>query len=312
MSLPVISEAPKELQSIRDWIRWASTMFARAELFFGHGTDNEWDEAAVLILWAIAQPWERLETIYDCHITEDESAVIRYLVNERIQLKVPSAYLTGEAYFAGLKFFVNPSVLVPRSPIAELILNGFEPWLVQYPTLILDMCTGSGCIGIAAAHMFEESEVDCVDISSDALDVARRNIALYKLEDRVKAIESDGFAQLDSQQYDLIMSNPPYVDIADIASMPAEFHAEPEIGLGSGRDGLDFTRHLLKESAKRLKPNGILVGEVGNSWPALEEAFPELCFFWPELENGGHGVFVLTQEQLTNAFGSDEPSTSIV
>lgn len=302
MSLSSLKSAPPELRTVRDWIRWASTMFARAELFFGHGTDNEWDEAAVLVLWAIAQPWTRLEHIYDCQVTEEEAEVIRYLINERIQLKVPAAYLTGEAFFAGLKFYVNPSVLVPRSPIAELIMSGFEPWLSFEPSQILDMCTGSGCIGIATAHVFENAEVDCVDISKDALEVATRNISLYQLGHRVEVIESDGFNGLGDKTYDMIISNPPYVDAEDIASMPDEFRAEPEIALASGGDGLDFTRTLLKESAKRLNKDGLLICEVGNSWPALESTFPEIPFFWPELRNGGTGVFILTQEQLVRGF----------
>jgi len=302
MSLTPLISAPPELVTIRDWIRWASTMFARAELYFGHGTDNEWDEAAVLVLWAIAQPWSRLEQIYECKLTAEESEVIRYLVNERIQLKVPAAYLTGEAFFAGLKFYVNPSVLVPRSPIAELIISGFEPWLAIEPHCVLDMCTGSACIGIATAHLFEGASVDCVDISEGALEVARRNIRRYQLDARVKTIESDGFSKLADKRYDLIISNPPYVDANDLATMPDEFHAEPKIGLASGADGLDFTRHLLEESARRLNPGGLLVCEVGNSWPALEQEYPLISFFWPELEHGGTGVFILTQEQLAQAF----------
>lgn len=277
-------------------------MFNRAELFFGHGTDNAWDEAAVLVLWAIAQPWERLTLISDCRLTDDEKNVITYLFNQRIELRVPAAYLTGEAWFAGLQFKVTPDVLVPRSPIAELLAVGFEPWLTTYPTKILDMCTGSGCIGIACASYFDDAFVDLVDISTAALAVAEENIAKHDLGDRVRVIESDGFSALGRERYDLIVSNPPYVDAADLASMPAEYHAEPELGLASGHDGLDFTRTMLKEASKRLNPGGLLVVEVGNSWEALEEAYPEISFLWPEFENGGHGVFVLTQEQLAVAF----------
>lgn len=302
MTLPTLVAPVNDLFTVKDWIRWGASMFNRAELFFGHGTDNAWDEAAVLVLWAIAQPWERLTLISDCRLTDDEKNVITYLFNQRIELRVPAAYLTGEAWFAGLQFKVTPDVLVPRSPIAELLAVGFEPWLTTYPTKILDMCTGSGCIGIACASYFDDAFVDLVDISTAALAVAEENIAKHDLGDRVRVIESDGFSALGRERYDLIVSNPPYVDAADLASMPAEYHAEPELGLASGHDGLDFTRTMLKEASKRLNPGGLLVVEVGNSWEALEEAYPEISFLWPEFENGGHGVFVLTQEQLAVAF----------
>ena len=302
MTLPTLVAPVNDLFTVKDWIRWGASMFNRAELFFGHGTDNAWDEAAVLVLWAIAQPWERLTLISDCRLTDDEKNVITYLFNQRIELRVPAAYLTGEAWFAELQFKVTPDVLVPRSPIAELLAVGFEPWLTTYPTKILDMCTGSGCIGIACASYFDDAFVDLVDISTAALAVAEENIAKHDLGDRVRVIESDGFSALGRERYDLIVSNPPYVDAADLASMPAEYHAEPELGLASGHDGLDFTRTMLKEASKRLNPGGLLVVEVGNSWEALEEAYPEISFLWPEFENGGHGVFVLTQEQLAVAF----------
>lgn len=302
MTLSTLVAPLNDLHTVKDWIRWGASIFNRAELFFGHGTDNAWDEAAVLVLWAIAQPWERLGVISDCRLTDDEKNVITYLFNQRIELRVPAAYLTGEAWFAGLQFKVTPDVLVPRSPIAELLAVGFEPWLTVYPTKILDMCTGSGCIGIACAMYFEDAEVDLVDISPEALVVAQENIHKHSMSDRVRAIESDGFNALGNGGYDLIVSNPPYVDAADLASMPQEYHAEPELGLASGDDGLDFTRTMLEEASKRLNVGGLLVVEVGNSWEALEEAYPHISFLWPEFENGGHGVFVLTQEQLAEAF----------
>lgn len=302
MTLSALVAPLNDLHTVKDWIRWGASIFNRAELFFGHGTDNAWDEAAVLVLWAIAQPWERLGVISDCRLTDDEKNVITYLFNQRIELRVPAAYLTGEAWFAGLQFKVTPDVLVPRSPIAELLAAGFEPWLTTYPTKILDMCTGSGCIGIACAMYFEDAEVDLVDISPEALIVARENIHKHAISDRVQAIKSDGFNALDDGGYDLIVSNPPYVDAADLASMPQEYHAEPELGLASGDDGLDFTRVMLEEASRRLNVGGLLVVEVGNSWEALEDAYPHISFLWPEFESGGHGVFVLTQQQLAEAF----------
>jgi len=187
---------------------------------------------------------------------------------------------------------------VPRSPIGELIQKKFQPWLAQEPARILDLCTGSGCIGIACAYAFPDAEVQLSDISFDALEVAEENIQQHSLEERVFAIQSDLFANLGGQQFDLIVSNPPYVDADDLASMPAEYHAEPEIGLGSGEDGLEFTRRLLREASDYLTDDGVLIVEVGNSWVALEEAYPDLPFTWIEFERGGHGVFMLRKTDL--------------
>ena len=317
-----------DLYTIRDWARWGASWFAQAKLYFGHGTDNPWDEALVLILWAVNQSWDNLDRIIDARLTQEEKEEIMVLFERRVQERIPAAYITGEAWFANLKFTVTRDVLVPRSPIAELIGDGFEPWLQVEPDSILDMCTGSGCIGIACAYAFPEASVDLVDISDAAIHVAQQNIKQHGLSERVHAIVSDGFDKLcDSpeltnnspertnncpertnnspelsskshKKYDLIVSNPPYVDLADLKSMPSEYHAEPSLGLGSGNDGLDFTRQLLPGAAKHLNDGGLLVVEVGNSWETLEAAYPAVPFVWPELENGGHGVFVLTAEQL--------------
>ncbi len=287
-----------ELLSIRDYIRWGASRFSAAELHFGHGTDNAWDEATQLVLHCLHLPWDSQPDVLNARLTHDERRHVVSLLEQRVSERVPAAYLIGKAWFCGLQFNVDERVLVPRSPLAELIENHFEPWLVAEPERILDLCTGSGCIGIAAAYAFPEARVDLSDISVDALAVAQSNIEDHQLQGRVNAIASDLFESLAGQRYDLIVSNPPYVDAEDLADMPAEFHAEPEIGLGSGADGLDFTRRLLLQAADHLSEQGVLIVEVGNSWPALEQALPQLPFTWLEFERGGDGVFVLTAEQL--------------
>ena len=231
-------------------------------------------------------------------LSEEEKDSISELFDRRINEKIPAAYLTGEAWFAGFKFVVDSRVLIPRSPIAELVEAEFSPWLVKTPATILDLCAGSGCIGIACAHYFPGSRVTLSDISTDALTVAEKNIEIHQLSQRVVALESDLFDGLGKERYDLIVSNPPYVDAEDLASMPKEYHHEPAIGLASGFDGLDFTRRLLREAVDHLSEEGVLVVEVGNSWEALDDAFPEIPFMWLEFERGGHGVFLLTAEQL--------------
>jgi ribosomal protein L3 glutamine methyltransferase len=237
--------------------------------------------------------------VLDSRLIIAERERICELIERRCKERVPMAYLINEAWFAGIPFFVDERVLVPRSPIAELIENGFTPWLVgDEVSNILDMCTGSGCIGIACAMTFPDAEVDLVDISSDALDVANINIKRHHLESRVHAIASDLFTELSGKQYDLIVTNPPYVDAKDIGSMPGEYSHEPVLGLGAGNDGLDCIRVILRNAADHLTEYGILVGEVGNSYTALSEAFPDVPFLWLDLQRGGHGVFVLTAGQL--------------
>jgi len=287
-----------QLHSFRDWVRWASSVFRSADLFYGHGTEDDYDEALVLALWAINQPWERIELLWDVRLVSEEEQRFFQAVKERVERRCPVAYITGESWFAGQRYEVNESVLVPRSPIAEMLNQGFEPWLTETPQRILDLCTGSGCIGIACAHVFEGTEVDLVDISADALAVANRNIELHGVGDRVRAIESDGFENLDSEKYDLIVSNPPYVSRDEYEALPQEYFAEPEIGLVSGDDGFDFVRMLLKTAATYLSDQGVLVVEVGHDWERFEACFPQYPFFWPDFENGGCGVFVLTRSQL--------------
>lgn len=287
------------LETVRDYIRWAATSFNREKVYFGHGSDNAWDEAVFLVLGALHLPWDTDPAVLDSRLIPAERERICGLIERRCKERVPMAYLINEAWFAGIPFFVDERVLVPRSPIAELIENGFTPWLVgDEVSNILDMCTGSGCIGIACAMAFPDADVDLVDISSDALDVANINIKRHHLDSRVNAIASDLFAGLADKQYDLIVTNPPYVDAGDIDSMPGEYSHEPALGLGSGDDGLDCIRVILRDAADYLTEYGVLVGEVGNSYVALSEAFPEVPFLWLDLERGGHGVFVLTAGQL--------------
>jgi ribosomal protein L3 glutamine methyltransferase len=295
------ADACKELVSLRDYIRWGVSQFTAANVYFGHGTDNAWDEAEFLVLHALHLSPPIDEKWLDTRLTVAEREQVFNLLQRRIEERVPAAYLTGRTWFAGLPFKVNQHVLVPRSPIAELIENQFEPWLINEPHTILDLCTGSGCIGIACAFAFPEAAVDLSDISAGALVVAQENIQLHGVEDRVRAVESDLFAGLKGQTYDLIVTNPPYVDEFDLAAMPAEYHAEPAIGLGSGADGLDFTRRLLCEVLDYLSDDGVLICEVGNSWVALEEAYPQIPFVWLEFERGGHGVFMLTARDLREA-----------
>lgn len=300
---PFAKSDAQSLETIMDWVRWGSSRFAEAGIYFGHGTDNPWDEAIFIVAWALHQPWDGLEKIANTRLTVSEKEVIYDLFVRRIVERIPAPYLTGVAWFGGYPYKVTPDVLVPRSPIAELIMAGFEPWLEQEPQHILDLCTGSGCIGIACAHQFAEAQVVLSDISLQALAIAQKNVAFHHVADRVQTVHSDGLAALTGQTFDLIVSNPPYVDAEDFASMPAEYHAEPALGLTSGADGLDFTRTFLRAAARYLNDGGIVVVEVGNSGEALEQAFPRVAFMWPELQHGGHGVFILTKEQLLNLDG---------
>ncbi|GLS25938.1 50S ribosomal protein L3 N(5)-glutamine methyltransferase [Marinibactrum halimedae] len=292
----------EELITVKDWVRWGATRFTQEQVFFGHGTDNAWDEALQLLMHVTSLPWDLVSTILDTRLTHDERKQALNFIQDRIDTRKPAAYLTGTGWFCGLPFTVNEHVLVPRSPIAELIDQQFEPWLRLPPERILDLCTGSGCIGIACAYAFPEAWIDLSDISAEALDVAWQNIHQHELDGRVQAIESDLFEHLKNQRYDLIVTNPPYVDAEDIADMPEEFHWEPQIALASGHDGLDFTRRLLKEAHDHLTEEGLLVCEVGNSWPALEALLPEVPFIWPEFSRGGHGVFILSRHQLQQCY----------
>lgn len=288
-----------ELHTLRDYIRWCLTAFHQHKVWFGHGNATAWDEASQLVLNAVHLPWDTDPAVLDARLTRAEKERILEFLRQRVELRRPLPYITGEAWFMGLPFYVDERVLIPRSPIAQLIEAGFEPWLRPGPVhRILDLCTGSGCIGIACAYAFEEAEVDLADISADALEVAQRNIERHRLGDRVSARQGDLFENLKGERYDLIVSNPPYVDAADLASMPAEYRHEPELALGSGADGLDITRRILREAADHLTEEGLLVVEVGNSEVHLMQAYPELPLVWVELDAGGNGVFTITAAEL--------------
>lgn len=288
---------PTRLRSLRDYIRWAVSRFQAENLFFGHGADNAWDEARQLVLGALHLPYEIADSYLDCRLEDEEGQLLHALIRRRITERVPTAYLLGEAWFYGLPFVVDERVLIPRSPIAELIAQQFEPWLPAVPTRILDLCTGSGCIGIACATAFPEAEVVLSDVSFAALEVANLNIERHGLEERVYTVQGDGFEGLSKQRFDLIVSNPPYVDAEDFADMPAEYHHEPALGLACGDDGLDLVRRMLAEAADHLTEQGILVVEVGNSQVHVEALYPEVDFTWMEFEYGGHGVFLLAAAQ---------------
>ncbi len=287
------------LVTLRDYLRWTLSEMNRHEVYFGHGHDEAWNEALQLVFNAVDLPWDSSLELLDSRLLPAERAKIVEYVAQRCQQRRPLPYITGEAWFMGLPFNVDDRVLIPRSPIAQLIEQEFQPWLGDVDVeRVLDLCTGSGCIGIACAYAFEHAEVDLVDLSDDALAVANTNIARHELEDRVRAIHSDLFNALDGEVYDLIVTNPPYVDAADLASMPNEYHHEPEMALGSGDDGLDITRRILKEAGRHLSEQGLLVVEVGNSEGHLMEAYPELPLIWVELEEGGNGVFVIDAPSL--------------
>lgn len=289
----------KALQTIRDMIRFATSKFNENGLFFGHGTDNAWDEAAALVFHTLHLSHELGGLVFDAHLTEKEKNTILTLIEKRITTRVPLAYLTHEALFAGLSFYVDERVLIPRSPFAELIANQFEPWVDPSQThAILDLCTGSGCIAIALAKAFPEAQVDASDISQDALAVANINALRHHLEDQITFYQSDLFESIPKKQYDLIVSNPPYVDAKDMAALPKEYSHEPVSGLAAGQDGLDYAVKIIQQSAKYLSPHGILFVEVGNSEAALVDKFPNIPFTWIEFENGGGGVFMLTHKDI--------------
>ncbi len=294
------STAKTELLTVRDYLRYAVSHFNAAGLSFGHGSDNAWDEAVYLTLHALHLPLDRLEPFLDARLLPHEREQLLDLYNRRCQDRLPAAYLTREAWLGEHRFYVDERVIVPRSFIAELLAEQLTPWIAD-PWAVesaLDLCTGSGCLAILTALAFPNAEVDAVDLSPDALSVAERNVADYHLADRVRLVHSDAFAGLAGKRYDLIISNPPYVDAESVAALPPEYLHEPEMALGSGDDGLDFTRIILAEAKKHLTDDGILVVEIGHNRDALEAAFPTLPFTWLDTAAGDEYVFMLRAADL--------------
>jgi ribosomal protein L3 glutamine methyltransferase len=288
--------------NVRQWTEWVDRKLDGADLHFGHGTDNARDEAAWLVLHAISA---RLDGSFDDwgrELDELEENQLRELLDARITQKLPLAYLTGIAHFAGLEFESGRAALVPRSPIAELVLDRFQPWIDSASaSQVLDMCTGSGCIAIAIALYLPWTRVDAVDISREALEIAARNVSRHAVEDRVNLIESDLFHSLPACRYDLIVANPPYVPVESINTLPGEYRAEPVLGLVSGSDGLNATLSILVDAPRFLSENGVLVCEVGESEERLLALLPQLPFLWLDFSRGGSGVFILTREELEHA-----------
>jgi ribosomal protein L3 glutamine methyltransferase len=287
-------------QTVAEALAWCEAQLRAHELWYGHGTDNPWDEAVQLVLAAAALPPDADRSVLDHLLTPEQGGRLRGWVARRVSERVPLPYLTGRAWFAGLPFVIDERAIIPRSPLAELVQNEFRPWLqpAAGPLRILDLCCGSGCIGIAAAHYIADAQVELADIDAAALQLARENVALHGVTERVRVTQSDLFEALAGRHYDVIVSNPPYVDADDLAAMPPEYQHEPALALGSGSDGLDITRRILRDAAAHLTDRGLLVVEVGNSWQALEQAYPDVPFTWVEFEHGGHGVFVLTAQEL--------------
>ena len=288
----------ENLRTVQDFIRWTSSQLSLSDVFLGHGTDNPIDEAKQLILATLGLSLFIPTEFYSANLTNYEKQELFDIIQKRISDRVPTPYLTNQAWFCGHSFYIDERVLIPRSPIGELIDNRFQSLLSHSPQQILDLCTGSGCIGIACAYAFPEAQVDITDISLEALDVAQQNIDLHEMNFRVTPMLSDLFNDIPAKQYDLIVTNPPYVDNEDMDDLPDEFSYEPKLALEAGFDGLDIVKRILSDAINYLSPQGILVCEVGNSWVSLQEQYPQVPFNWLEFERGGLGVFSITREEL--------------
>ena len=294
-----IEDVISTLKTIQDYIRWGASQFKQENLFFGHGTDSPLEDAAALVLHVLHQPYDLPFNYLASVLTRDERVDVVKAIERRILERLPTAYITHDALFAGHSFYVDQRVLIPRSPVAELIGQQFAPWInAGSVNRILDLCTGSGCIAIACAYAFPDVAVDAVDISQEALDVAKININKHDLSEQVFPIKSDLFSNLGSARYDIILTNPPYVSHVEWQNLPAEYHAEPKIGFDGGETGLDSVKKILKHALEYLTDDGILIVEVGSSAESLLNAYPKVPFYWLEFERGGDGVFLLTVDQL--------------
>ena len=292
--------AQAQLHTIRDLLRFAVSQFNKAGLYFGHGSANAYDEAAYLILKTLYLPLDRLEPFLDARITEAECKQVLGIIERRVKDRIPAAYLTHEAWLGDFSFYVDERVIIPRSFIAELLQTQLSPWISDpdHVTAALDLCTGSGCLAILLAHAFDNAHIDAADISPQALAVAHKNVQDYGLEHRVELIESDLFSALQGRRYDLIISNPPYVNAESMQQLPQEYRHEPENALASGEDGLDATRQILQQAARHLTDDGILIVEIGHNRAELEQAYPTIPFTWLETSGGDEFVFLLQREQL--------------
>ncbi len=299
----MFDEAREHLLTVRDWLRYAVSRFNGAGLAYGHGTTNAHDEAAYLILHSLHLPIDRLEPYLDARLLPHEMDRLAHVLHERIHRRLPAPYITHEAWLQGYRFYVDERVIIPRSFLAPLILEQFQPWLTapERVSRALDLCTGSGCLAILLAHAFPEATVDAVDVSPDALEVARRNVSEHGLEGRVRLIESDLFAALAEQRYDLIVANPPYVDARSMANLPPEYRHEPRLALAGGEDGLAVVRRILSEAAGHLQAGGWLAVEIGHNRPALEAAYPTLPLIWPAVEGGEDTVILIQKQDLPAA-----------
>ena len=289
------------LRTVRDLVRWGASEFARAGLYFGHGTDNALDEAFHLVLHALRLPADLPAVYLEANVTTAERTAAVRLLRARTRTRKPAAYLIGEIQFAGLTFHVDERVLIPRSPIGELILKRFEPWLPQEPEVILDLCAGSGCIGIACALAFPLARVDLAETDAGALEVCRQNVELHRCAGRVRMIRTDVFSALKGSRYDLIVANPPYVPTAELKGLPAEYRHEPRVALDAGKDGMDVVARILAEAPEHLSETGVLICEVGGSQPEFTARWPELPVIWMEFEHGGDGVFLISRADLVGS-----------
>ncbi|PIT39395.1 50S ribosomal protein L3 N(5)-glutamine methyltransferase [Snodgrassella alvi] len=297
--MSVFDAAAQQLHSVRDFLRFTVSQFEEAKLFFGHGNNSAYDEAAYLILHTLHLPLDTLEPFLDARLLDTEKGTLLHLVQRRISERIPVAYLTNQAWQGEYEFYVDERVIVPRSFIYELLGEPLRLW-IEYDELVhsaLDLCTGSGALAIQMAHCYPDAVIDAVDISLDALEVAAINVENYGLQERINLIHTDLFTGIDNT-YDLIVSNPPYVDAESVEKLPEEYLHEPELALGSGEDGLDVTRQIIQQAARYLNPHGVLVVEIGHNREILEQAFPELPFTWLSTSGGDGFVFLLSREQL--------------